>query len=101
MMSRLGGVSEQGRLQGANSSLRGITGMVGPILFTLTFAAFIPGGRMSASGWKMVGAPFFLSSLLLFGALVVGWAVTTRRDDVVVDADLEPAEPPAFTSEVR
>ena len=101
MMSRRVGASEQGRLQGANSSMRGITGMVGPILFTLTFAAFIPGGRIANFGWRFIGAPFFLSSLLLFGALLVGWAVTTRRDDVVIDADLEPAESPAFTSEVR
>ena len=99
MMSRRVGVSEQGRLQGANSSLRGITGMVGPVLFTLTFAAFIPGGRMARAGWQLVGAPFYLSSLLLFGALTVGWVVTTRRDDVA-DTPLEISEPDRFTSEV-
>ena len=100
MMSRRVSASEQGRLQGANSSLRGITGMVGPVLFTAIFAAFIPGGRMARAGWRVPGAPFYLSSLLVLGALIVAWAVTTRRDDMVIDADLEPAEPSAFTSEV-
>ncbi len=100
MMSRRVGADEQGRLQGTNSSLRGITGMVGPILFTLTFAAFIPGGRMARAGWQMVGAPFYLSGVLLSGALLVALAATTRRDDVVIAADLEPVGPPGFTSEV-
>ena len=100
MMSRRVGVSEQGRLQGATSSLRGITGMMGPVLFTATFAAFIPGGRMARAGWRVPGAPFFLSTLLLFGALLVAVVVTTRRDDVVIDADRGPTEPPRFTSEV-
>ena len=100
MMSRRVEASEQGRLQGANSSLRGITGMIGPVLFTSIFAAFIPGGRMARAGWQVPGAPFYLSSLLLCGGLLVAVAVTTRRDDVVIDADRVPAEPPAFTSEV-
>src|SRR5688500_3580771 len=35
---------EQGQLQGANSSIMGLTGLVGPGLFTLTFAYFIGAG---------------------------------------------------------
>jgi DHA1 family tetracycline resistance protein-like MFS transporter len=45
-MSREVGVSEQGQLQGAVNSLRGIAGMLGPGLFTLIFAktlGFAPG----------------------------------------------------------
>jgi MFS transporter, DHA1 family, tetracycline resistance protein len=38
LMTRLVGSSEQGQLQGANSSLTGIAGLIGPSLFTLTFA---------------------------------------------------------------
>jgi len=36
LMSRRVGISEQGQLQGATSSIMGITGMIGPGLFTLT-----------------------------------------------------------------
>lgn len=101
MMSRRVEGDEQGRLQGAMSSLRGITGMIGPALFTLTFAAFIPGGRMARAGGQVVGAPFLLSGGLLGGALLVALAVTTRRDEEVVGAvSLGRGEPPGFTSEV-
>ena len=41
LMTRRVGPSEQGQLQGANSSIIGITGLIGPGLFTLTFASFI------------------------------------------------------------
>ena len=35
------GPSEQGQLQGANGSMSGIAGMIGPLLFTQTFSAAI------------------------------------------------------------
>ncbi|MDQ0462777.1 DHA1 family tetracycline resistance protein-like MFS transporter [Caulobacter ginsengisoli] len=38
LMSRRVGPSEQGQLQGANASIQGITAIVGPQLFTLTYA---------------------------------------------------------------
>lgn len=72
LMSRRVDHTEQGRLQGANSSLRGITGSVGPLLFTQTYSLFI--GR-----WKdlsLPGAPFFLSALLLISAACLAWFVT-------------------------
>lgn len=37
--------SEQGRLQGALSGLQGIAHMIGPALFTASFAAFIGSTR--------------------------------------------------------
>jgi DHA1 family tetracycline resistance protein-like MFS transporter len=75
LMTRLVGPHEQGQLQGANSSIMGITGMIGPSLFTLTFARFIdPGSRPHAPG-----APFLLAALLLLTALVVAWRVTRRQ----------------------
>jgi DHA1 family tetracycline resistance protein-like MFS transporter len=67
--------AEQGQLQGANSSLRGISGLIGPALFTLTFASFIGVRR----DWHLPGAPFLLASALLAGALVVAWKVTRPR----------------------
>jgi DHA1 family tetracycline resistance protein-like MFS transporter len=45
---------EQGKLQGANGSLQSIAGLIGPSLFTLSFAHFIDKGR----AWVLPGAPF-------------------------------------------
>lgn len=65
MMCRRVGASEQGQLQGAISSLRGISGMFGPGLFTITFATFIG----SLRNWNLPGSPFLLASILLLAAL--------------------------------
>src|SRR5262249_13531911 len=51
--------SEQGRLQGAVSGLQGVAFMIGPVLFTATFAAFV-GER---ARWQLPGAPFLLAAL--------------------------------------
>jgi len=72
LMTRRVGASEQGQLQGANSGIMGITGLIGPGLFTLTFAYFIRAGL----DWHLPGAPFFLAALLLVMALGVAWRVT-------------------------
>jgi MFS family permease len=53
LMTRRVRPSEQGQLQGALNGLRGITGLIGPGLFTLTFAGFIGAGR----DWHLPGAP--------------------------------------------
>ncbi len=37
--------SEQGQLQGANNSIQGIANLVGPFIFTLTFAWAIGSGK--------------------------------------------------------
>jgi DHA1 family tetracycline resistance protein-like MFS transporter len=67
MMSRRVSPSEQGQLQGANSSARSIAGLIGPGLFTATFAYMI--------GW-LPGAPFLLAALLLMLAAGVTWVAT-------------------------
>lgn len=82
LMSRRVGASEQGQLQGANSSLRGISGMIGPGVFTLIFAAFI-GAR---SDWHLPGAPFYLAALLLVGAGILAWRVARAHPDGPADA---------------
>jgi DHA1 family tetracycline resistance protein-like MFS transporter len=61
LMSRAVDPMHQGQLQGANSCLAGITGLVGPGLFTTTFAEFIRPGR----SWQLAGAPFLLAAALL------------------------------------
>ena len=67
MMSRKVSPSEQGQLQGANSSSRSVTGLLGPAIFTATFAWLIH--------W-LPGAPFLLAALLLVAAAAVAWVVT-------------------------
>jgi MFS transporter, DHA1 family, tetracycline resistance protein len=58
---------QQGRLQGATSSVQSVSQLVGPFLFTLTFAYFI-GDRAPL---KLPGAPFLLASALLLLALAI------------------------------
>lgn len=67
MMCRRVSDAEQGQLQGAISSLRGIAGMLGPGLFTLTFASFIGAHR----NWHLPGSPFLLSAILLLGSMFI------------------------------
>jgi DHA1 family tetracycline resistance protein-like MFS transporter len=72
LMTRRVDPSQQGHLQGAVQSLRGIAGLIGPGLFTMTFASFI-GPRQS---WHLPGAPFLLAAMLMGGAMVLAWRVT-------------------------
>jgi len=69
LMSHRVGPSEQGQLQGANASLMGIASLLGPGLFTQTFALFIGPG----SDWHLRGAPFLLAALLVACAILVAW----------------------------
>jgi MFS transporter, DHA1 family, tetracycline resistance protein len=75
LMTRRVGLSEQGQLQGANGSVRGITELIGPTLFTQCFAIFIAAG----APLHLPGAPFLLASLLLAAGLLVAWQVTRPR----------------------
>ena len=81
LMTRRVMPSEQGRLQGAVSSLRGISGLFGPGLFTLTFASCISERRE----WHLPGAPFLLASVLLVGACVLAWRVTRPSGETGVN----------------
>jgi DHA1 family tetracycline resistance protein-like MFS transporter len=72
LMTRRVPASEQGQLQGALSSLGGIAGLIGPGLFTLTFAWFL-GAR---GGIVLPGAPLLLAALLMLVALAVAWRAT-------------------------
>jgi DHA1 family tetracycline resistance protein-like MFS transporter len=72
LMSRLVGETEQGRLQGANSSITGIANLFGPALFTQVFAFAIAPGHV----WHVPGAPFLIATLLLAFSGFVAWRVT-------------------------
>jgi len=69
-------LSEQGQLQGAIASLTGIAGLVGPSLFTQTFALFI-GAQVD---WHLPGAPFLLASLLLVLGTTIAWRWTKPQE---------------------
>src|SRR5437660_11270131 len=62
LMSRHVDPSSQGKLQGAINSLRAITGMAGPVLFTQIFAVAIS----PRFGIHFPGAPYYLAAVLLF-----------------------------------
>src|SRR5579872_5366988 len=55
----------QGQLQGANTSVQSITQLLGPFVFTLTFAYFIG----AQTPLHLPGAPFYLASVLVVLAL--------------------------------
>jgi DHA1 family tetracycline resistance protein-like MFS transporter len=67
LMTRLVAPDEQGQLQGAITSVQSVSQLVGPFLFTLTFAYFIG----AQAPLKLPGAPFLLASALLVLALLI------------------------------
>jgi len=71
LMSRFVAPDQQGALQGATTSVQSLSQLVGPFLFTLTFAYFIG----SNAPWIMPGAPFLLASGLLVLALLIAMRV--------------------------
>ena len=64
--------SAQGKLQGAINSLRAVTGMAGPPLFTQIFAIAIS----PKYAIHLPGAPYFLAALLLLSSLLLAVYVT-------------------------
>jgi DHA1 family tetracycline resistance protein-like MFS transporter len=67
LMTRLVDPTQQGQLQGATSSVQSVSQMLGPGLFTLTFASFIGGGAILT----LPGAPFYLAAGLVLLALLI------------------------------
>jgi DHA1 family tetracycline resistance protein-like MFS transporter len=65
LMTQRIAASEQGRLQGALNSLRGVSGLVGPVLFTASLAV----GVSQPGSWIGSGAPFLVAMVLLMLAL--------------------------------
>ena len=67
--------TEQGQLQGALGSVRGIAFMIGPVLFSTVFASFIGPYR----GWHLSGAPYLLAAALMAIATIVASRITTAQ----------------------
>lgn len=85
LMTRRVSASEQGQLQGAIAGLSGIAGLVGPGLFTQTFAFFIRSDSVLSTqpsalspSVHLPGAPFLLAALLLLLAMASAWRATVR-----------------------
>jgi len=71
MMTKRVSASEQGELQGALSSLRGLAMIFGPMIFAATFAACIGQGRSFPAG------PWYLAGLILLVAMFLAIKVTS------------------------
>ena len=75
LMTRRVKATEQGQLQGALSSIRGIAFMIGPTIFTSTFASFIGSYRYR----HVPGAPYLLAGLIVMLSTIIAWRTTSSR----------------------
>lgn len=75
LTTRLVAPEQQGQLQGATMSVASVAQLLGPFLFTLTFAYFIG----ATAPFKLPGAPFFLASALLLLALMISARTMAAR----------------------
>jgi DHA1 family tetracycline resistance protein-like MFS transporter len=85
IMTRRVSEREQGELQGAIGSLRSITFLIGPGLFSLTYGWFID----PRHSFHVPGAPYFLAAVLLFTAMLMSTQIAQSRTPGQV-----PPEPP-------
>jgi DHA1 family tetracycline resistance protein-like MFS transporter len=74
LTTRLVAPDQQGQLQGATSSVQSVSQLLGPFLFTLTFAYFIG----AQTPLHLPGAPFLLASALLVLALLMAARATMK-----------------------
>jgi DHA1 family tetracycline resistance protein-like MFS transporter len=89
LLARRVAPNEYGLLQGTNASVMGITGIIGPVLFTQVYAYFlVPHG-----GIAIPGAPFFCGAILLIAA--IGMAMHATRHE---SATGTPPSAPAATA---
>jgi DHA1 family tetracycline resistance protein-like MFS transporter len=73
--------TEQGQLQGAQSSLGSIADMLGPLIYTQVFAI----GIARAGLIHLPGAPYYLAAFFVIGALTVGWQITRPPQPVLAE----------------
>jgi MFS transporter, DHA1 family, tetracycline resistance protein len=75
LMSQRVDATSQGKLQGAINSLRALTGMAGPVLFTQVFSASIA----QDTKLHLPGAAYYLAAALLLSAMIMAIVVTRRH----------------------
>jgi DHA1 family tetracycline resistance protein-like MFS transporter len=78
IMSRHTPAHEQGLMQGAINSLRGIAGLTGPVLFTQIYARSVGTGAWVPSQ----GTTFYVASALLLVGLAIAWG-TLRKEQPI------------------
>lgn len=77
LMTHRVSASEQGELQGALGSMRGITMIIGPLLFSFFYAH-------SLEAWKLPGGAWFLAAALLAITVVLSFGVGAVRQEAAV-----------------
>src|SRR5256885_9210248 len=75
LMARHVDPSSQGKLQGGINSLRAVTGMIGPVLFTQVFKESIS----ASTRFHLPGAPYLLAAVLLAASMLLAIYVTRAR----------------------
>jgi len=95
LMTRRVGKHEQGELQGAINLLRSIGMLIGPAVFTGTFAYSIS----TSHQWRAPSAAWFVGGALLFVAAIVAWRATNASDDVHESVDAAAALESALITE--
>jgi len=99
LMTRRVGKHEQGELQGAINLLRSVGTLLGPTIFTGTFAYSIS----ASHAWRAPQIAWYLAGAMLVVAAAVAWKVTGPSDDVrepvdtiaVMEENLIAETPPA------
>ncbi|MGL4490916.1 MAG: TCR/Tet family MFS transporter [Rhizobiaceae bacterium] len=76
LMSREVGPDQQGKMQGANAGMTGLSGLIGPWAFALTFAFSID----PAKGLMIPGMPFYVATAVMLIAALVGFGVKRRTN---------------------
>ena len=85
LMTRLVAPDQQGQLQGATSSVQSVSQLLGPFLFTLTFAYFIG----AQAPIKLPGAPFLLASALLVLAFAIAAQTIAAMRAIAFSSEVE------------
>src|SRR6266849_6222118 len=88
MMTHRVSEREQGELQGAIQSLRSNAFVIGPFLFSGTFAWFIN----PKHSFYVPGAPYYLAAVLLFTAMLLATRVEQPEFGQPSDQPIEPSE---------
>ena len=87
IMTRRVSEREQGELQGALGSLRSITFLIGPGLFSWTYGWFID----PRHSFHLPGAPYYLAATLLFSAMLMSTRIAKAQSS---PARVPPSPPP-------
>ena len=93
LMTRQVSPVEQGRLQGANASLMGLTGILGPLLFDSVFASFT--GKTPIA--DVPGAPYLVAAVLMLASAMLAIRVTRPSREASHPGDRNRAGSPVPT----